>query len=218
LALGAVGCSSFEGFLAGTSSQGRGGGLPDVPSPAERIAALRQLARQGTSSDAARSQELAQGLAESIRGEEDPAIRAEIVRTLAAYPGEASDGVLRSAVKDPDMGVRVAACEVWGRRGNAEAVALLSGALDADPDTDVRLAAARALGQSNSPEAVAVLGQALDDRDPAIQYRSMLSLEQATGKDLGGNVGRWRQYVAAGLPESGEPPSLAERLHGLLRF
>jgi HEAT repeat protein len=212
LAFGAVGCASLDGLFDGSAWQkSAAADLPDVPSPAERIAALRQLAGEGPGRDPARRRELAQALAEAFHREQDPAIRVELVRALAAYPDEASDEALRSALGDTEVDVRVAACEAWGHRGNAEAVALLSGTLDGDLDTDVRLAAARALGRSKDPQAVAALGRALDDRDPAIQYRSVVSLQRVTGKDLGNEVGRWRQYVAAGLSDSPNAASLAER-------
>ncbi len=98
-------------------------------------------------------------------------------------------------MSDADTHVRVAACEAWGKRGDAEAVKLLAEALRSDVDADVRLAAAKALGETKNPEAVAALGEALSDADPAMQYRAVLSLERVTGKDLGNDVSRWQQYV-----------------------
>ncbi len=192
--------------------------LPDVPSPGDRIESLRELAQEARRTGAAQKQQTARELAQAIRTEEDPLIRTEIIRTLGAYPCETSDLVLRSAFGDPDTEVRVTACEVWGRRGDAEAARLLAGALDGDVDTDVRLAAARALGASKDPVAVAALGRALEDRDPAMQYRAVLSLRKSTGKTFGYDVNRWRQYVAGEVPEPTGSPSLAERLRGMLTF
>jgi HEAT repeat protein len=219
LAVEAAGCTGGGGLWGrAPTPQTAGDDLPDVPSPAERMAALRQLAREAGSQSAREKQRIAQGLSESICREEDPLIRAEIVRTLGAYPGEASGSVLRAALDDPDVEVRTAACEVWGRRGDAEAVTLLSGVLDGDLDMDVRLAAARALGQSNNPAAAPALGRALEDKDPAIQYRAVLSLRKVTGKDFGNDVNKWRQYMAGELPDSGGSASLAQRLWKVLRF
>jgi len=219
LVLGLAGCANLHGPFSKESKQKQAAdNLPEVPSPAERIGALRQLAREAPRKKAEEKQQLARQLAESIRTAEDPLIRAEIIRTLGAYPGEASGAVLRASLDDPDAEVRVVACEVWGRRGDAAAVNVLAGALDGDLDTDVRLAAARALGQSNDPAAVAPLGRALDDRDPAIQYRAVLSLRKVTGKDFGNDVSQWRQYVAGELPRSAGEPSLAQRLRNMLTF
>jgi HEAT repeat protein len=217
--LSAAGCAGLHGPKGGGPSQQQAADeLPEIPSPAERIAALRQLAREAGRKNAEEKGQISAGLAESIRREEDPLIRAAIVRTLGAYPSEASDSVLRAALSDPEVEVRVVACEAWGRRGDTEAVRLLSEVLGGDLDTDVRLAAARALGQSSSPAAVAALGQALQDKDPAIQYRSVLSLRKVTGKDFGNDVSQWRQYVAGELPQSAVSPSLAERLRRMLTF
>ena len=222
--LGVAGCANLDGapdtLLGGLSwwKNDTAEDLPDVASPAERIDALREQARGAKRTDAEEKQRISLGLAESIRTEEDPLIRAEIIRTLGAYPCAASDLVLRSALGDPDGEVRTVACDVWGRRGDAEAAGLLAGVLDGDIDTDVRLAAARALGGSKDPAAVAALGQALEDRDPAMQYRAVLSLRKATGKDFGNDVNRWRQYVAGEVPKPASSPSLAQRLRKMLRF
>ena len=88
-------------------------------------------------------------------------------------------------------------------------MALLAEALRSDVDADVRLAAAKALGETKNPAATAPLGEALNDSDPAMQYQAVLSLQKATGKDLGNDVARWQRYV------KGEPPGdpVAGRTH-----
>ena len=79
-----------------------------------------------------------------------------------------------------------------------------------DPEELLQSAAAKALGETKSPAAVAPLGEALADSDPAMQYRAVLSLQQATGKDFGTSVERWQQYVKQQRPQ--EPgASLANR-------
>jgi len=219
LALGLAGCASLDGSSGGPPFEGHAADdLPEVPSPAERIASLRKLAREAPRTDAEEKQRIALELAESIRTEEDPLIRTEIIRTLGAYRGEVSGGVLRAALDDPDIEVRTAACEAWGHRGGAEAASVLGGVLDGDLDTDVRLAAARALGRSKDPAAVAALGRALEDNDPALQYRAVLSLRKVTGENFGNDVSRWQQYVAGQVPKPAEAPSLAERLREMLMF
>ena len=184
--------------------------LPGVVTPAERIAELRKLADEAGGKSAEEKQQISQQLVDTIRKEKDPLIRMEIIRALGKYPGPSADVVLKAALGDVDLHVRIAACEAWGRRGDAQAVKLLSEALHGDVDADVRLAAAKALGETENPEAVAVLGEALEDHDPAMQYRAVLSLKQVTGKDLGNNVDRWQQYVKGETPTPA--PSLAERV------
>ena len=184
--------------------------LPGVVTPAQRIAELRKLADEAAGKSAEEKQQVSQQLVSTIRSEKDPLIRLEISRTLGKYPGPSADAVLKAALGDVDIHVRIAACEAWGQRGGAPAVKLLSEALQSDVDADVRLAAAKALGETKNQEAVAVLGEVLEDHDPAMQYRAILSLKQVTGKDLGNNVERWQQYVKGEAPTSA--PSLAERI------
>jgi HEAT repeat protein len=184
--------------------------LPGVKTPAERIAELKKLGEASVSATADEKTRMSQQLAESIKTEKDPLIRMEIIRTLGRYPGPAADAILKAALSDDDMHVRVAACEAWGKRNDTQAVKLLAEALRGDVDADVRLAAAKALGETKNAEAVKPLGEALADSDPAMQYRAALSLERATGKSLNGSVDRWQQYVKGEKPDP--PPSLAERI------
>ena len=192
--------------------------LPDIPSPAQRIASLRQLARDASGASEAERQQLVLQLSESIRTEEDPLIRLEMIRTFGAYGGPTADSLLQAALSDPDKEIRIAACQIWGERGDPGAVRLLAGVLNSDLDTDVRLAAIRALGQTKDPTAVAALGNALQDKDPAIQYRTVQSLERVTGEDLGNDVGQWRQYVAGETPQQAKVPSLAARVRDWVTF
>jgi HEAT repeat protein len=145
--------------------------------------------------------------------ERDALIRVEVVRALQKYQTPTASAAIVSAMKDQETDVRVAACEALGRRGGPELVTVLVGALRGDVDVDVRLAAARALGQSHDPAAIQALGGALDDKDPAMQYRAVLSLKSATGKDFGNDVKRWQQYVKGEMPDTA--PSLAERMQNM---
>jgi HEAT repeat protein len=184
--------------------------LPGVKTPAERISDLQKLSEGAAKSTAEEKKQISEQLAASIRTEKDPLIRLEIIRALGGYPGPAADAILKAALADADIQVRVAACEAWGKHGGSEAVTLLAEALRSDVNADVRLAAAKALGETKSPQSVSALGDALADSDPAMQYRAVLSLKKVTGKDLGDDVERWRQYVKGGPPE--QPPTFAERV------
>jgi HEAT repeat protein len=212
VAVTATGCADLDIFPSWMPFQGPvSDKLPGVVTPAERITELRKLSEKAGSSSAEEKQRVSQQLAAAIRTEKDPLIRIEIIRTLGRYPSPAADLILKAALSDGDTHVRVTACEAWGRRADAAAVKLLAEALRSDVDSDVRLAAAKALGESKNKDAVAPLGDALNDTDPAMQYRAVLSLQQATGKDLGGDVVRWQKYVKG---EMAEPtPSLAEQIH-----
>ena len=184
--------------------------MAGVVSPAERIAELRELSAKAAKCSPDERLEVSERLARSIRNEQDPLIRVEIISALGSYPGPTADAILKAALSDVDVQVRIAACESWGRRGDDGAVKLLVESLRSDVDIDVRLAAAKALGETRNPAVVEALGEALEDSDPAMQYRAVLSLQQATGKDLGNDVYRWQQYVKGEIPEP--TPTLAERL------
>ena len=184
--------------------------MAGVVSPAVRIAELRELSAKAAKCSPEERLQVSERLARSIRNEQDPLIRLEIISALGSYPGPTADAILKAALSDVDTQVRTAACESWGRRGDDGAVKLLVESLRSDVDIDVRLAAAKALGETRSPAAVEALGEALEDSDPAMQYRAVLSLQQATGKDLGNDVYRWQQYVKGEIPEP--KPTLAESL------
>ncbi|MEE8451667.1 MAG: HEAT repeat domain-containing protein [Thermoguttaceae bacterium] len=189
--------------------------VPGIATPKQRIEQIREMGKEANGATAERKREIVTQLSTSIRSEEDSMIREECVRALGNCFDAGAKGVLHAALDDPDAGVRTAACEAWGNRTDAEAAAILSGALSGDIDLDVRLAAARALGKSKDPAAVTALGEALEDRDPAMQNRAMLSLAKVTGKDFGGDAKRWRQYVRGELPEAQRPVSVVERLGGM---
>jgi len=210
----AVGCAGSGGSLPAPSLPFGGKTtdvVPGIPSPVERITLLRSLRERPATANPNELERVSQELADLYRREEDPAIRAEIVRTLSVYPTESAASVLRAALDDSSADVRIAACKVWGMRKDEEAVNLLSERLGSDGNVDVRLAAAEALGETGQRSATAALGEALEDRDPAMQYRAVASLRRVSDQDFGNDVNRWRQYVKGDLPASEKPVSVAEQ-------
>jgi len=92
--------------------------------------------------------------------------------------------------------VRIRACDVWAKRGGADAVQLLAARYQTDADLDVRLRALKMLGELKDKQAIPVLARALEDGDPAVQYRAVASLKQVSGRDLGNDVNDWREWAA----------------------
>jgi HEAT repeat protein len=214
MGLWAAGCSDLDILPSWFPFQGPASDeLPGVVPPAQRIVELRTLSEKAASSKPEERQRVSEQLANSIRTEKDPLIRMEIIRTLGRYPGPAADAILKAAVNDSDIQVRLAACDAWGRRSDNPAVAVLSDLLRSDVDADVRLAAARALGETKNPAAAAALGETLSDQDPALQYQAVLSLEKVTGKDFGSNLARWQQYIKG--QQAGSAPVSAGRTKNL---
>lgn len=182
---------------------------PGVVAPAERRAQYRALAKNIPQTSPGDQQQQSLRLAEELQREDDPAMRAEIIRTLALYPTPAAAAMLQAGTKDSERDVRVACCDAWRKRGGADAARILSEVLLGDTEIDVRLAAARCLGELKDPSTVAALGTALEHPDPAMQYCAARSLHEITGKDFGDNVPAWREYVRGGAPKE---ISFAERV------
>jgi HEAT repeat protein len=153
-------------------------------------------------------------LAGQFRSETDPLVRLEIVRTLAHVPTPTAGAVIAAALQDPDVDVRVTACQEIGKIGGEQASRLLGETLAGDTSVDVRIAATKALGQMRDPQAVPLLVVALEDPDPALQLRGMEAMRLASGKDLGNDVNRWREYALRPDPDAPEE-SLAAKMRRL---
>ncbi len=142
-------------------------------------------------------------------------LRTAAVDTLAEFSVPESNEVLHQATKDKETSVRLAACRAWGKRRDKEALEQLSEVLGSDSDLDVRLAAARELGRYPDPMAYQALGLALQDRDPALQYRAVESLKQASGRDYGSDLEAWQKFAQGQDPGPQYTPSMAERVRNL---
>lgn len=186
------------------------GSGPKVLTPKDKMEQLRELIKKAPKMTPEMQEQVSAELARGITNEQDPMLRAQILRTLAVYKTEISGKVLAAGMHDKDHTVRIAACEAWGVRGGHDAPEILGVALAHDENFDVKMAAARGLGQVAHPKAIEPLGQALDDPDPAMQRRVMLSLKEASGRDYGGDVGAWREFVHGGQPPLPEE-SLAQK-------
>lgn len=188
---------------------------PGVTVPSEYMQELRQLASSAGKQSAAKQEEIAQQLAQGLKVEKDALLRMEVLRSMGAMKCPTAVAMLQLGMKDPDADVREACCAAWQEQGGQEAIDLLAAAATTDSDPDVRMAAARALGEMGDKRAVAALGQMLEDRDPAMQYRAVASLQQITGQDLGNDVNAWVDYVKQGAPD--KPVSWASRVRNVLR-
>jgi hypothetical protein len=119
-----------------------------------------------------------------------------ILDTVAEFETPAAKAICTGALEDPDERVRMAACTAWRKRGGSEAVEQLAARYRTDREIDVRLRALRELGELGDKEAVPVLAKALEDSDPAVQYRAVGALKKVSGRDLGDDVNKWREWAA----------------------
>jgi hypothetical protein len=185
------------------------------PTYHKRLAELKLLRSQAGQLSAAEQQQFVGQLTELVRTDPNPVMRAEAVRTLAAFPAEMALPTLRVAAADEDPDVRIIACRVWGEYGGPESLQALSEVVRSDGDVDVKIAATAELGSFQDQVAVQALAVALDENDPALQYEAVQSLKSATGRDFGDNVPAWREYVAGRTPMADDQPSVVERLRRL---
>lgn len=185
--------------------------------PAKRVERLRSMASQAGGKSASEQESIALDLAAQIKSEEDPVIREELVRTIAAYSTPTSRAVQMAALKDFEPAVRIAACEKLAVAGDEEVATALADLVQNDSDIDVRIAATKGLGQLKGPAVVPALAVALDDNDPALQHRAMQSLKATSGQDFGNDVSAWRQFARGETPTR-KPTSVAEQLRSLSPF
>jgi len=162
----------------------------------QRIAALREEVRQAQDWPADRRETFTADLARRMLEEHDPRVRCAILDAAAGFDTPAAVAICRGALEDPESRVRMAACSAWRRKGGPQAVELLAACLQSDREIDVRLRALRELGGTRNEQAIPVLARALEDPDPAIQYRAVAALKEVSGRDLGDDVNRWREWAA----------------------
>jgi HEAT repeat protein len=166
------------------------------PTADARIKELAARSKAAKAGPAERQVEFTQELAAEMLRDHDPRVRVRILQTAAEYDTAAAVAICKGALQDPADQVRLAACDVWGKRGGEEAVGLLAERFRGDSDHDVRLRALRMLGTLKDKEAIPVLAKALEDSDPAVQYRAVASLKEVSGRDLGNDVNAWRAWAA----------------------
>lgn len=166
---------------------------PTADERMKTIAADAARARAGTTAE---QEAFTQSLVAAILAEHDSRVRCEILEIVAAFDTAAAASICRGALQDPEPRVRMAACSAWAKRGGPEAVSLLAARYQSDAEIDVRLRALRELGTLGDKEAIPVLARALEDSDPAVQYRAVAALKKISGRDLGNDVNRWREWAA----------------------
>lgn len=184
---------------------------PTADQRIEELAADATKAKAGSHTDQV---EFTRKLAEEILQEHDARVRCVILETVAEFDTPAAKAICTGALEDPDERVRMAACTAWRKRGGAEAVEHLAGRYRTDREIDVRLRALRELGELGDKEAVPVLAKALEDSDPAVQYRAVGALKKVSGRDLGDDVNKWREWAADPAGSSAEW-SIAEEFRKL---
>jgi HEAT repeat protein len=172
-----------------------------IETPQQQVEKLQKMSAEAREGGPAEAERISAELAQAIQTEEDPLIRAEILRVLAGCKTSTAAAVLTAAMRDTDHDVRIACCEAWAEQGGEESIRALSDLLANDRNVDVRLAAARALGRLGDPAATTALAAALEEGDPAMQYRCVQSLRSVSGRDFGNDANAWREFANGGNPQ-----------------
>ncbi|MES1213123.1 MAG: HEAT repeat domain-containing protein [Singulisphaera sp.] len=188
---------------------------PKVITPKDKMEQLRELSTNSKKMTPELQLRISEELAQGIAHEQDPVLRAQVLRTLGHFPNEKAGSMLAAGLHDGERDVRIAACEGLGRHGGQLAATELARVLAEDADIDVRLAAARGLGQAKVPASMPALADALEDQDPAMQHRVIASMKQISGKDLGNDLGAWREFAKSG--QTPPEPSIATRIRNWFR-
>jgi hypothetical protein len=132
-----------------------------------------------------------------VKSDPSPEMRSLACQTIANIPGETAMRALNSASVDSSEKVRLMACAGLQTRGSEDARnMLLTIASNTKETPSVRRAAIVSLANfKNDEEVKTALARLLDDKSPALQYQTALSLRTITGRDYGGDIQSWRDFM-----------------------
>jgi HEAT repeat protein len=149
--------------------------LAEDPYPEVRTALVAALATLGGSDDHAL-------LATFAREDADQGVRSRAVRALRPRARELGLDLLRGALADPFLGVRLGAVELLAARDDDDARALLSEAA-AGADLRLAFAAAAALARAGGEAPADLFERGLADPDWGIRAAALNSLARATPRE-----------------------------------
>ncbi|MEY3203835.1 MAG: hypothetical protein RLZZ21_166 [Planctomycetota bacterium] len=162
----------------------------------QRIKELAEKSKSVKAGSAAEQERFSQEIATAMVSEHDARVRCAMLDAVVPLDTPMATAICKGAMQDPDPRVRMAGCSAWVTRGGSDAVEMLGARYQTDSELDVRLRALRCLGELGDKAAVPVLAKALEDSDPAVQYRAVGALKKVSGRDLGDDVNKWREWAA----------------------
>jgi HEAT repeat protein len=134
---------------------------------------MRRLAVSACAPLLAAHEDVVAAVAELLRADPQPRVRAEAAEVLGAAPGTV--GILLAAAGDPDPVVREAVATALGEKGDRAAVPWLLGAAAGD-DRMLQEAAVAALGAIGDPVAIPLLVELAASGSPQVRRRAVVSL------------------------------------------
>lgn len=187
------------------------------PTFEDRRAEMQKLKKSMKSMDPAEQGKWVKNIERILAEDPSADMRRDAILALREYKGPELVQIMSKASRDESEKVRMATCETLAKQGDNASLAVLSQLASKDESPSVKIAAIEAIGSYKTEEAKQVLAQTIEDSSPAIQYQTVKSLAKVTGRDLGGDVKVWKQYLAG---ENVEEPttSLAEQWMGWMNF
>ncbi len=185
------------------------------PTFADRINEVKLVKRQIATMPEDEQTQWVESMEKLIEKDPSPDMRRHAVLALGASSHPRSVAILRKAIQDDSEKVRLSACQALASKKDPESLAMLGSLAQKDASSSVKVAAIKALSNYSGDEAKAILAKAIQDRSPAIQYQSTVSLAKVTGKDFGGDVALWRKYLSGEEVEAPEA-TLADRLRSAM--
>ena len=162
----------------------------------ERVDEIKNLQNWLPNMDSSEQLVWAERLEKIIKSDPSPELRTLAVQTIASIQGPVTIQALNSASTDDAEKVRLAACEAWRIVKGTDARNMLMTLANNPKETpSIRRAAIASLGAFEDADVKSSLARLLDDKSPAIQFQSTQSLKQITGKDYGGDIQAWRDFM-----------------------
>lgn len=152
-----------------------------------------------------------------VKHDPSPEMRREAVLALGSVSSTQSATIIQYAANDSAAKVRMAVCQAIARQSEQIAYPVLQKMLKDEDEDGVRKEAVLALGNFNSTESRGMLTAVLQEKSPAMQFVATEALEKSTGMHYGGNVAKWKSYLAGETPEA-DTPSIAERAADWIKF
>ena len=93
------------------------------PTADQRIRTLHEQAKVAAAADGDKQAAFTADLAKSIVVEHDPRVRCEIISIATNFNTPSALGICEGGLEDPEISVRLSACDSWGERGGEDAIA-----------------------------------------------------------------------------------------------
>lgn len=187
------------------------------PTYYERIEELRLLKTQLASMSEEEQSKWLVHLDAIVKHDPSPEMRREAVLALGSVRSEQSVSIIQFAANDNAAKVRMAVCKAIANQSETAAYPILQKMLKDEDEDGVQKEAVLALGNFNSTESKGMLTAVLQEKSPAMQFVATEALGKSTGLHYGGDVAKWKSYLAGEAPED-TPPSIADRAAEWIKF